>query len=373
MDFKFGKDADSSAGTQKAASGDKNRQTGLLLVLLILVGVGGYLYFFTDLIKPQAEQKPAEPAPQVVKKPLPAGAVPAATEKKDGAVPPATAAQAVSVAQPAKEQPKAAQEPVKPEPAKAAAAAKTQHAAADAKAQKPAESPKSAAAAKPADVQKAAVAGDKKTAVVDKKATTATAGAKKVAEAKSAAEKVKPAAAAAKPATVPAKTAKAAKPASKAAAAAKSSAGPWTVVVGSYMLEDAMAADLARVRKAGLQAAVKPGDRKKAAMHRLFLAEYPDRASAQAALDKLKKNTSDAFVLGQGGKYAVYAGSYLLDSRAASEKERLAAAGYLLTMKNAEVPIQSKSLTAGTFTDKKAADAAVAKLKAEGLKATLQH
>lgn len=372
MDFKFGKDADNSAGTKQAASGDKNRQTGLLLVLLMLVVGGGYLYFFTDLIKPQTEQKPAEPqAPQVVKKPLPAGTAPAVPEKKDGAAQPAAVAQVVPAAQPAKEQPKAAQEPVKPEPAKAAATGKPQPATVDAKAHKPAETPKSAAAAKPAAEQKAPAGSDKKTAAAGKKSPD-TAGARKVADAKPAAEKGKPAAVAAKPAPAPVKSAEGVKPAGKATAVAKSSAGPWTVVVGSYMLEDAMAADLAKVRKAGLQAAVKPGDRKKTAMHRLFLAEYPDRATAQAALDKLKKNTSDAFVLGQGGKYAVYAGSYLLDSRAVSEKERLAAAGYGLTMKSAEVSIQSKSLTAGTFPDKKGAEAAVAKLKAEGLKANLQ-
>lgn len=364
MDFKFGKDADNSAGTKQSASGEKNRQTALLLVLLALVGGGGYLYFFTDLIKPQTEQKPAEaPAPQAVRKPLPTGNAPAAApDKKDGVALPAAVAQAVPAAQPVKEQPKAA-----PEAAKAPVA-KPQPAA-DVKAQKPAEPVKPAAAkpaaAKTAAEQKAPAAGDKKAVTADKKSAESAEPKNKAA--------VKPATAA-NPAVIPAKSVKVAKTARKpAAVAAKESGGPWTVNVGNYMLEDAMAADLAKVRKAGLQAAVKPGARKKTAMHRLFLAEYPDRASAQASLDKLKKNTSDAFILGQGGKYAVYAGSYLLDSRAASEKDRLAAAGYVLTMKSAEVAIQSKSLTAGTFQDKKAAESVAAKLQAAGLKTTLQH
>jgi cell division protein FtsN len=87
----------------------------------------------------------------------------------------------------------------------------------------------------------------------------------------------------------------------------------------------------------------------------------------------LKQHTSDAFILEQGGKFAVYAGSYLLTERADSEKERLAAAGIKLTIKHAEVSIPAKYLTAGTFSDKKAADAAVKKLKGIGFKATLSQ
>ena len=371
MDFKFGKNSDDAAGVKQAVTGEKNRQTGLLVVLLMLVAGGGYMYFFTDLIKPAVEQKPAEPpAPQVVKKPLPAGTVPAA-EKKDSVATPAPVAQTAPAAQPAKEPAKAAQEPVKPEPAKAAVV-KPQAAAADAKAPKTAEALKQTAAAKPADGQKAAAASDRKPTAAEKKGAE-TSGVRKTAAAKPVAEKGKAAPAAAKSAAVQTKAAKAPKSAGKTAVAAKTAAGPWTVVVGSYLLEDAMAADLAKVRKAGLQAEVKPGGRKKTAMHRLLLAEYPDRAAAQAALDKLKKNTSDAFVMGQGGKYAVYAGSYLLERRAVSEKERLSAAGYALTIKSADVSIQAKSLTAGTFPDKKSADAAVARLKAEGLKAVPQN
>jgi hypothetical protein len=149
--------------------------------------------------------------------------------------------------------------------------------------------------------------------------------------------------------------------------------GPWTVVVGNYVLEDAMASDLARVKGAGLEAAVKEGGRRKAAMNRLLAGEYPTRAEAQKELDMLKQHTSDAFILDQGGKFAVYAGSYLLTERADSEKERLAAAGIKLTIQHAEVSIPAKSLTAGRFSDKKAADAAVKKLKGIGFKATLSR
>jgi cell division septation protein DedD len=150
-------------------------------------------------------------------------------------------------------------------------------------------------------------------------------------------------------------------------------AGRWTVLVGNYVLEEALAVDLGRIRSAGLEAFVVPGAHKKTHMNRLLLADYTDRASAQNELDKLKRVTSDAFILDSAATHSVYAGSYLLDSRAASEKERLAAAGFALTLKRADVAIPSKNLTAGSFADKKAAEDVLKKLRAAGVKATLSH
>ena len=72
MDFKFSKDSGDSQ--QQGAPGEKKNQGSLLVLLLILVGGFSYLYFFTDLIKPQEGQKTAEapaPAPPVAKMPLP--------------------------------------------------------------------------------------------------------------------------------------------------------------------------------------------------------------------------------------------------------------------------------------------------------------
>jgi len=147
----------------------------------------------------------------------------------------------------------------------------------------------------------------------------------------------------------------------------------WTVVAGPYLLEETLANDLAKIGKAGLTATVHPGNRRKTAMRRLFLAQFDDRTAAQGELDKLKKLTSDAFILDHGGKHAVYAGSYLLDSRAESEKERLAAAGFALTIKQADVAIPSKRLIIGTYRDKAAAEAAAKRLKNAGLKDIRVH
>lgn len=350
MDFKFSKDTGDNP--QQAASGDKGRQNILLIVLLILVAGLGYVYFFTGLIKPQEPQKPAEtPPPEVVKKALPPregeapkAAAPAVPDVQKGqAVPPkpesAKVAQTAPTAAPAvKEAPKPKEEPKKPEPAKAAEK-KPLPAVPEKKEQKPAPGKGEAKKQMPG-----------KPVAVEKKGGSAV-----VAEKKAAGVKKPPVKQQKRPAIEP----------------VEGGRGRWTVVVGNYLLEDAMATDLIRVRKAGLEASVQMGGRKKSTMNRLFLGEYADKNIAKAELEKLKKHTSDAFIIEHNGKQAVYAGSYLLDARAASEKERLAADGFTLAVKRAEVAIPSRLLAAGTFSDKKEAEAVLKKLKDAGLKGAL--
>lgn len=338
MDFKFGKNSDDDQ--LQEAPGEKKNQRALLVLLLILVGAFTYIYFFTGLIKPQEAQKTAEApvaASPAVKMPLPARDEEAAkpeTKAPEKAAPPAA---------------KAA-----PAPAPAPSPAPTPA--------KPKEEPKKAATPKPADKKPVPVA------VVDKKI-------EKAAEAKS--EAKKPAAADKKSATT-AVTAN--KPASDdqvkpdtAKKAKKSGPESWLIVVGNYVLEEALSADMGRVRKAGLEPLVKPAVRKKTTMNRLFVSDFTDRASAHATLEKLKRQTSDAFVIEQGGTFVLYAGSYLQAEAANSEKERLKAAGFSTTIKHADIAIPAQSLSVGPFTSKKAADAALVKLKGAGIKATLSQ
>jgi cell division septation protein DedD len=222
-----------------------------------------------------------------------------------------------------------------------------------------------AAVSKPAPVEK------KEPVVAVSKPVPAPAAEKKPAEVKKPAEK--PAAAVPAVAKVKKDVQKPAKKEAAAAPAGATGSGNWTVLVGNYVLEEAMAPDLALVRKAGLDAYVVPGPQKKTHMNRLMLAEFTDRDSAQAELAKLKRLTADAFMIDTAGMHVVYAGSYLLDARAASEKERLAAAGFNLTVKRVDVSIPTKNLTAGSFAEKSAADDVLKKLRAAGVKATLSH
>ena len=376
MDIKFDKDNEGEQTPAPAPSGDKNRQSILLVLLLILVGGFGYLYFFTGILKPQEAQKqPEAPPPQVVKKPMPAregeaakGAAPdkKAAESAKPEPPKVAKAEPQSAAPvPVKPPEKTKEEPKKPEPAKTAE--KRPMPAPPSKAGQPvqavvpvkpegkkpvAEKPeeKKATPVKPSDKKVSAVKPDEKLKA-DKKQVKAKEPEKKDGDRKKASSSAKP-------------------PAKKAPES--SGIGSWTVVVNSYTLEEALSADMARVKKAGLEPSVKAGTKKKTNMHRLFVAEYDSKEMAQAELQKLKKHTSDAFVMQHGGKYAVYAGSYVLDARASSEMERLGASGIKLTQKRAEVAIPTKQLTAGTYRTRAAADEAVAKLRKEGMKPSVE-
>jgi cell division septation protein DedD len=391
MDIKFNKDAED--GPRPNVVEEKGKQNVLLVVLLILVAGFGYIYFFTGLIKPAPEQKVAEapPVPQVVKKPLPSPDGKPANQAEDGSEAKTDAAAPVKA------------EPVKPAPAPAPAAnPATQQADNSNAEQKKAETPQSSVRKPLPSVGKA---GEKKAAPVEKKQaegalkqplpTVAKAEEKKPAptekkQAEGALKKPLP------PKGGEKKSVEVKKPVEKTSvrveaptrvrndaqkSAQKEPAAPgnpvvpgrWTVQVGNFVLEEAMATDLAQVRKAGFNAFVVPGTPKKTHMNRLLLGEFTDRAAAQVELDKLKRHTSDAFIIDSGGMHVVCAGSYLLDSRASSEKQRLAAAGFVLTLKRVDVAIPSENLTAGSFVDKKEAEDILKKLRAAGIKATLSH
>lgn len=351
MDFKFSKESGNSQ--QQDAPGEKKKQSTLLVLLLILVGGFAYIYFFTDLIKPQAIQTVIEtpaPAPEVVKIPLPPrDGEPA---KPDVSVPEKAEAPKAVVAPPAAVAPivKPVAAPVKPAPTKPVPA-------------------KPAPAAKPAD-QKSQSA-----AVADKKAGKTT---------PAKAEAKKPTAEAKKPAATDKKSAPSKNVAKKAGSgsktkletvvkAKKTKSGTWSLLVGNYVLEEALSADMGRVRKAGFTPLINPSGRKKMTMNRLLVSEFNDRAAAQSALGELKRHTSDAFVIEQGRKFAVYAGSYMLNEAANSEKARLKAAGFKVIVKHVDVAIPSQSLSVGPFNNKKAADSALGKLKGAGIKATLSQ
>jgi cell division septation protein DedD len=333
MEFKFSKDGEENSKSVPAV--ETKNQRALLVLLLLLVGGFSYVYLFTGIIRPQeALKSPEVPANQLVKMPLPprdgdagkAGSKSPDT-KREAALPPK--AEPPKIAQPA---------PV----AVVAPAAKTQ-------------TQPTAKAKQEAKKNEAALSVEKKPAVVGKKSEPAKAGVKKIS-----------AVAAAKP-KAPSKSEKPV----QGVAESTDSASAWSVIVGTYLLEDALSTDMGRVRKAGFVPVVNPGARKKSEMNRLFLSEFTDPSAANAAFNKLKRHTSDAFILEQAGKYNVYAGSYLLDARASFEMERLSAAGFPVVLKRAEVAIPSQDLTLGPFKNRKAADEALGKLKAAGIKATL--
>lgn len=309
MDFKFGKEPTHDESPQQ--SSDKGRQTGLLILLLVLVGGFGYFYFFTGMIRPQEQPQTPQPPPQVVKQPLPSrDAVPAAQP-----TPPSSASPAPPVT-PGKQQPPAA---VGTAIVPAA----------------PSQAPKPAAA-KPADTVKPAVQLLKKEQPKEQPQPAA------------AKVEVKPAAVQSAPVEK--------KPVAK-------TTGPWTVVVGYYVVEEALAADMTRVKKTGLTPVMTSGPKRPATMHRLYVGEYGSRAEGQQVLGKIQQIGGSGFLVQRGDAYELFAGSYAIQRGAEVEQQRLAAAGIKATIRKVQVPLASRKLTAGTFTDRKTAESAVKKLK----------
>jgi hypothetical protein len=332
MDTKFNNET--AEGEAQAQPQEKGRQTGMVVLLLLLLGGFGYLYFFTGLIRPQEQPPAPQPPPQVVKQPLPArDATPAdagkPAEQKAQATSPATVlpAQAVKPAQKPADAKVAAVPAVKPEEKKPAQA-------------------KSAAKSEPV---KAAVAPAVKKPELAKPAAPSKQPEKGVVEAKPVQSKQ-------------------VEPVHKAAAAPKKS-GPWTVVAGLYVLEETLAADMTKVKSAGLTPLMTRGPKRPVTMHRLFYAEYGSKDEAGQAVEKLQSSSGGGFSVQRGDKYEVYAGSYVVLSGAQAEQQRLSAAGIKVSIKKVQVPLASRKLTAGTFTDRKAADDAVKKLKAAGIAA----
>ena len=329
MDFKF--NSETTEGETPAQPQEKGRQTGLLVLLLLLLGGFGYLYFFTGLIRPQEQPPAPQPPPQVLKQPLPArDAAPAETakdaEQKGQVTPPPAAPAAKPVPKPA--DPKVAAAPAaKPEEKKPAAVKPVTKS-------DPVKGTSTPAAKKPEPVNPATPAKP-----VEKTAVTAKNVQQKTVE-----------------------------PVRKTVAVQKKS-GPWTVVAGLYVVEETLAADLPKVKKAGLTPLMTSGPRRPVSMHRLFYNEYSDKDQARQAVDMLRSKAGDGFSVQRGDKHEVYAGSYAVQSGARSEQQRLAAAGINVTIRKSQVPLASRKLTAGTFTDRKAAEEALKKLKGAGIAA----
>jgi len=339
----------------------KSSQQLLLLLLLLLVLLFVYLYYFTSFIRPRTEEpKPQPVAVAPVKKPLPPR-------------PQAATGEPAKAAQPAAKpgEPKVAQTPAKPgAPAKEAAAKPAK----EVPAAKPAPAAKEAAvkpAAKPAPAGKEAAI---KPAAAGKEAAGAKpAPAAKVAQA---AKATKPAAAAAKPGA--AKPAAQAKPVQKEGASVKTASAAKKAPVAkpaAFALELGDLAEsevnsvLAKLKQAGIGNVVKSKTHKGELMHRLFLADFADRNEAVEELERLKQTAPDAFMLKENGRYAVYAGSYMRDAKAASEQTRLQAKGVQLLPKTANLPVTVLNVRAGAFANQAAADKAVKSLKKAGLTA----
>ena len=101
----------------------------------------------------------------------------------------------------------------------------------------------------------------------------------------------------------------------------------------------------------------------------MFLADFGDRNEAAEELERLKMVAPNAFMLKENSRYAVYAGSFLRQGKAAVEQDRLYDKGVRLLLKEATIPVHVVKLRAGSFADQASARKAAGNLKKSGLTA----
>lgn len=293
----------------------------LLGALALLLALFGYLYFFTGVIKQRGETPPPQ-APQQVKQPLP--------PRTDSPAPPKAAeapATAANTAQPAP----APAKPAEPQPKQQGAAPKP----VQTKAASPVPQPQKPVVAPP-----------------------------------------KPAAAEKKPAAAPPKGAAVKPEAAKAPAKEplqKETAKKPVVMhrIVSTEIVSLQKADrvVEQLKKAGLGNVRKETRLTARPMNRLLVTEFTDRAAAGVELAKLRKSSPGAFILPSNGKYELYAGSYDKEKGAESEKKRLEAQGFKLTLQKADVRVPAYQIRAQA-TSKEMADESLRIIRKLGAEAT---
>jgi cell division septation protein DedD len=323
----------------------------LLLVLLLVLAAGCYLFYFTDLIRPaknaaipQAVQTAQIKNPIPPRPDQPGGKVAAPVKPGESKPSPVSAAPSPGAFQP----PAAVAPPAKP-------------------AVEPKSVPVTSVPVKHEPLKTAKMEAPLKPAPVPAKIPSAKA---KPAPSQTAA--TKPAA----PATVQAKPAKKAtaaknivKPAEKSARASRG--GTYTLLIGDFVPGQTFVAIQAKLKKSGINPVNRNAITTTEPMNRLFIAEFTDQDKAEAELQKLKKHAADAFLAVDNGTYNLYAGSYFTESRLNSEVQRLTASGINPVVKRAQINIRIKvtRVTAGSFVSVEEAAKAVKRLKKYGIAA----
>ncbi|MHC1696492.1 MAG: SPOR domain-containing protein [Geobacteraceae bacterium] len=368
-----------SEGKNGLAGSRGSSVKGILFLLFALAVCFGYFYFFTDVLRTQ-EETPGQPDVYTseVRKPLPERLVQSPVSSAEEAVSSPPVASSLPAAPPSGKVPtdlmvspgeassgqKAAKPvPVAEKPASAPApVAKTDKAAAG-KSKKPIKlsATKKTVSAKPvldssAGRKNAATQKHPETkkspstgiAKAGSRPTPATGGVTKkpVIGQKSAAGKV---------AKIPLKGASPKKNETIQQAGAIKPGERYTLVVGSYVLKSSMSAAKVKLEKAGLQTSVVPGKMRSEPMNRLLVAEVSSAQAAQEELAKVKKASKDAFFLKENNKYAIYAGSYFSQDRAAQEQERLRKQGFVLILKKSQAPVSTYALSTGSYASREAA------------------
>jgi cell division septation protein DedD len=138
---------------------------------------------------------------------------------------------------------------------------------------------------------------------------------------------------------------------------AKEDLSLFTVMVGPLINSNEVDQATNQLRDIGLTPQEKKG-RGQVVMIRLLLGVYPEE-EARHHLDSLKKVTKSAFLLPEGDKLAVYAGSFHQQERAKRMQDSLALKNVDVTLVDSEIPMNSTMLIALQADEKTAREVAM--------------
>jgi len=141
----------------------------------------------------------------------------------------------------------------------------------------------------------------------------------------------------------------------------------YQVQVGAFLLESNLLAAEKKVRKLGFEPR-RSEAKKKTSMFRLKYGSF-GQAEGRQKLAALKKVDADAFILHEGDRLGVYAGSYVDLDKARHYADLLWDKGIKVKEVKADVEVPLHRLSFGGFGDRKSALDAAARAKSAGLAA----
>lgn len=153
--------------------------------------------------------------------------------------------------------------------------------------------------------------------------------------------------------------------AEKPVAAPAEPTAPYVLQIGAYVLETNLENTLDRVKGLGFEPVVTE-EKKTVAMTRLRLGAYPEDI-ARIKLSELQQLVPDAFLLLEGDKMALYAGSYYGLEKARVQADRLYQYDVKISEETVDIAIPIKVVCFGGFPNYAAAEIIAGKAKEAGL------
>jgi cell division septation protein DedD len=143
----------------------------------------------------------------------------------------------------------------------------------------------------------------------------------------------------------------------------------YTLLIGEFPGDSDIGAVSMLLKKHGVSPTRTDQVKRLQPMYRLFLANFDDHETADKEFQTLRQRAPAAFITKENGKFSVFAGSFMNETRAIVEQQRLALEQINLVRQTAQVNVTLTRVTAGTFSDGTAAAMKARQLQKYGVHA----